>query len=108
VSFDKKGPSVNLRVPATGLYVVTVHDPMHHPRIRLFLPSRTPLKSQNSRKSSSDAKQLMSHWNDDFGGWSIHDFQWAFCNRFSRATAGFSPARASIHQSHANNRSRLM
>jgi len=106
VSFDKKGPSVNLRVPATGLYVVTVHDPMHHPRIRLFLAVADSAQESEFKKSSSDAKQLMSHWNDDFGGWSIHDFQWAFLQSlFAGPPQDSAPARASIHQSHANNRS---
>jgi hypothetical protein len=78
----KNGPSINLRLPSTGLYFVTIDDDENNPRIRLFLAVVSPAQEASFRKSFNDAKEHMAHWNDDwnndFGGWPIHDFQWAF------------------------------
>jgi hypothetical protein len=82
VLLEKNGPAINLRLPSTGLYVVTIDDNENDPRIRLFLAVVSPAQEANFRKSFNDAKEHMAHWNDDwnndFGGWPIHDFQWAF------------------------------
>jgi hypothetical protein len=82
VLLEKSGPSINLRLPSAGLYVVTIYDEQNNPRIRLFLAAVSPAREANFRKPFNDARDRLQQWNDDwnndFGGWPIHDFQWAF------------------------------
>jgi hypothetical protein len=75
---EKTAPTITLALPSSGLYVVTITDDQNTPRIDLFLAAVSPSQAASFKKSFSDAKGLMHQWNEDYYGWPIHDFQWAY------------------------------
>jgi hypothetical protein len=76
--FDKTAPSVDLALPASGLYVITIFDALNTPRIDLFIAAVKPAQEASISKSFRELKALMSEWNEDYQGWPIHDFQRAY------------------------------
>jgi Fn3 associated len=86
---DKTTPSISFPLPSAGLYLVTVRDELNRPRIHLFLAAISSAQEANSKKSFHDMKQLIHQWDDDFNGWPIHDFQWAYLESL---VAGTQPA----------------
>lgn len=75
--FEKKGPSIILKVPATGVYDVTIFDRLRKPRINLFLGA-VKVGQTNDLKSFSEARALMERWNDYYQGWPLHVFRRAY------------------------------
>jgi hypothetical protein len=86
---DKTTPSLSFPLPSAGLYLVTVRDELNRPRIHLFLAAISSAQEASFKKSFHDMKQLMHQWDDDFNGWPIHDFQWAYLESL---VAGTRPA----------------
>jgi Chitobiase/beta-hexosaminidase C-terminal domain len=78
LSLEKTAPSITLAIPSSGLYVVTIADDLDAPRIHLFLAVVSPAQAASFKKSFHDAKELMQQWNENYYGWPIHDFQWAY------------------------------
>jgi hypothetical protein len=76
--FIKKGPSIHLQLPSTGVYDFIVRDDFNRPRIDLFIAAVTPTDAPESMDSLHRAEQLMRQWNEDYQGWPIHDFQRAY------------------------------
>lgn len=74
---EKKQPSVELTLPAPGLYSVIVTDAQNNPRVDLFLAAITPAQSARSQQFHRAAER-MDQWNDDYAGWPIHDFLRAY------------------------------
>jgi hypothetical protein len=76
--FMKKGPSIQLELPSTGVYDFIVRDDFNRPRIDLFIAAVTATDAPESMDSLHRAEQLMRQWNEDYQGWPIHDFQRAY------------------------------
>jgi len=76
--FIKKGPSIQLELPSTGVYDFIVRDDFNRPRIDLYIAAVTPTDAPESMDSLHRAQQLMRQWNEDYQGWPIHDFQRAY------------------------------
>ena len=85
---DKTTPSLSFPLPSAGLYLVTVRDELNRPRIHLFLAAVSSAQEASFKKSFHDMKQLMHQWDDDFNGWPIHDFQWAYLESLVAQPAG--------------------
>ena len=85
---DKTTPALSFPLPSAGLYLVTVRDELNRPRIHLFLAAITSAQEASYKKSFHDMKQLMHQWDDDFNGWPIHDFQWAYLESLMTQPAG--------------------
>lgn len=75
---DKTAPFFSFPLPSAGLYLVTVRDELNRPRIHLFLAAIPSAQEAGFKKSFHDMKQLMHQWDDDFNGWPMHEFQWAY------------------------------
>ena len=78
LAVDKTTSLLSFPLPSAGLYLVTVRDELNRPRIHLFLAAISSAQEASFMKSFHDVKQLMHQWDDDFNGWPIHDFQWAY------------------------------
>ena len=76
--FVKKGPSIRLALPSTGIYDFIVRDDFNRPRIDLFIAAVTPAEAPESMNSLGRAKELMKEWNEDYQGWPTDDFQRAY------------------------------
>jgi Chitobiase/beta-hexosaminidase C-terminal domain len=77
LTFEKKAPTISLSLPSSGLFVLTITDDLHSPRINLFLAVVRPAQAASITKSFHDAKELMEDWNGDYG-WPVHDFRRAY------------------------------
>lgn len=83
---QKTSAAVNLRVPASGLYVLTIADALHSPRINLFFAAIEP--AQSARFASFDrARELLEDWNSDYGGWPVDDFLRAYLQSLAQMMA---------------------
>lgn len=83
---QKTSAPVDLRVPASGLYVLTIADALHGPRINLFFAAIEP--AQSARFASFDrARELLEDWNGDYGGWPVDDFLRAYLRSLAQMTA---------------------
>jgi hypothetical protein len=78
LALDKTAPSINLALPAPGLYDLTIADELNSPRIDLLIAAVRPAQAAGMKKSFLEAKALMGEWNGDYYGWPIHDFQRAY------------------------------
>jgi hypothetical protein len=74
---EKTAPSIELALPAPGLYDVTITDALDTPRIDLFVAAIGPAQSAEF-ESFRRAKEVMAQWNADYTGWPIHDFLRAY------------------------------
>jgi hypothetical protein len=74
---EKTARSIDLPLPASGLYLVTIGDASNTPRIDLFLAAIRPEQSSEFQ-GFQDAKAAMQKWNDDYAGWPIDDFLRAY------------------------------
>jgi hypothetical protein len=75
---EKNAPSIDLALPSSGLYLMTIADDLNTPRIDLFISAVKPTQAASFEKSFANAKGLMKEWNEDYQGWPIHDFQRAY------------------------------
>ena len=100
---DKTGPFLSFPVPSAGLYLIIVRDELNRPRIHLFLAAIRPAQEPSYKKSFQDTKRLLHQWDDDFNGWPIHDFQWAYLESLVTQPADGSPSeRVAGNQSAVN------
>ena len=100
---DKTGPFLSFPVPSAGLYLIIVRDELNRPRIHLFLAAISSAQEASFNKSFQDMKQLLHQWDDDFNGWPIHDFQWAYLESLVTQPADGSPSeRVAGNQSAVN------
>jgi hypothetical protein len=90
---QKTAPSVELALPAAGIYTLTITDALNTPRVDLFLAAIRPAQSLRFQ-SFSRAKERMEQWNDDYAGWPIDDFLRAYLESLMQ----------SAKQSHAQTR----
>jgi hypothetical protein len=77
LALKKTGPSVDLALPATGLYEITITDALDVPRVDLLLAAIHPAQSSHFG-SFRHARATMEDWNDDYAGWPIDDFLRAY------------------------------
>jgi hypothetical protein len=81
---EKTAPSIDLALPAPGLYDVTITDALDTPRIDLFLAAIRPPQSADF-ESFRRAKEVMAQWNEDYTGWPIHDFLRAYLESLTQS-----------------------
>jgi hypothetical protein len=74
---EKTQRSVDLTLPAVGIYTLTITDALNTPRVDLFLAAIRPAQSIHFQLFSR-AKERMEQWNDDYAGWPIDDFLRAY------------------------------
>jgi hypothetical protein len=74
---EKTAPSIDLALPASGVYDVTITDALDTPRVDLFLAAIRPAQSADL-ESFRHAKTMMTEWNDSYAGWPIDDFLRAY------------------------------
>jgi hypothetical protein len=74
---EKMAPSVELPLPALGLYDIIITDALGAPRVDLLLAAIRPAQSVHFQ-SFNRARDLMEKWNDDYAGWPIDDFLRAY------------------------------
>lgn len=77
-TFVKKGPSIHLSLPSTGIYDLIIRDGLNRPRIDLFIAAVKPEEAPKLTISFWHAQELMGDWNDDYAGWPMDDFQRAY------------------------------
>jgi hypothetical protein len=77
VALEKKAPSIELALPAAGLYHITITDALSAPRVDLLLAAIQPAQSAHFQ-SFNRARERMEKWNDDYAGWPIDDFLRAY------------------------------
>jgi hypothetical protein len=81
---EKAARSIDLPLPAPGLYLVTIGDASNTPRIDLFLAAISPEQSSDFQRFQY-AKTTMEKWNDDYAGWPIDDFLRAYLESLMRS-----------------------
>jgi len=74
---EKTAPSIELMLPAAGLYSITITDALNTPRVDLLLAAIHPAQSAHF-ESFDRAGETMEKWNDDYAGWPIDDFLRAY------------------------------
>jgi hypothetical protein len=74
---EKSRASVQIQLPAPGLYTLIVSDAQNNPRVDLFLAAIRPTQSAPFQ-SFHRAKDRMEDWNDNYAGWPIDDFLRAY------------------------------
>lgn len=77
-TFVKKGPSIHLTLPSTGIYDLIIRDELSRPRIDLFIAAVEPAETPELTSSLRHARQLWEQWNEDYQGWPIDDFERAY------------------------------
>jgi hypothetical protein len=77
LTLEKTAPSVEIALPAPGLYDITITDALNTPRINLFLAAIQPTESADFQ-SFPQARATMEKWNADSAGWPIDDFLRAY------------------------------
>jgi hypothetical protein len=77
MALEKIAPSIELTLPAAGLYQITITDALDAPRVDLWLAAIHPEQSAHFQ-SFSQAREMMEKWNDDYAGWPIDEFLRAY------------------------------
>jgi hypothetical protein len=77
LALEKTAPSIELALPAPGLYNITITDALNAPRVDLLLAAIRPGQSAHFQ-SFQRARATMEAWNDDYAGWPIDDFLRAY------------------------------
>jgi hypothetical protein len=90
LALDKTGPSVDLALPAAGLYEITITDALDVPRVDLLLAAIHPAQSSHF-SSFRHARSTMEDWNDDYAGWPIDDFLRAYLESLMQSAQPASP-----------------
>lgn len=88
LAVDKAAQSIELALPASGLYVLTISDALNTPRINLFLAAIKPTQTPNF-DSFRRAKNMMTQWNEDYAGWPIDDFLRAYLQSLTQTSKTF-------------------
>jgi hypothetical protein len=81
---DKTENSIELTLPASGLYVATITDAMSTPRVELFFAAVTPEQSAGFA-SFPQAKVTIAKWNAEYFGWPVHDILRAYLESVSQS-----------------------
>src|ERR1700733_2017019 len=81
---EKTAPTIDLALPAPGLYDITITDTLDTPRIDLFLAAIGPAQSPEF-KSFHHAREVMDEWNEDYAGWPIYDFLRAYLQSLAQS-----------------------
>jgi hypothetical protein len=81
---DKNEASLELKLPASGLYVATITDSMSTPRVELFLAAINPQQA-GAYASFPQAKQVIAKWNREYFGWPVHDILRAYLESVSQS-----------------------
>lgn len=84
LSLEKTAPSIELALPAAGLYNITITDALNTPRVDLLLAAIQPAQSAHFQ-SFDRAGETMEKWNDDYAGWPIDDFLRAYLESLMRS-----------------------
>lgn len=93
LTLEKTTPSIDLALPAPGLYDITISDAASTPRIDLFLAAIKPEQSPDFQ-AFHDANATMRTWNKDYAGWPIDDFLPAYLESLAQSEKTFPVAEA--------------
>lgn len=88
LAFEKSARSIDLELPAPGLYDITISDAASTPRIDVFLAAITPEQSP-AFQSFHIANATMKQWNEDYAGWPIDDFLRAYLESLMQSAKVF-------------------
>jgi hypothetical protein len=83
LAIDKTESSMELTLPAPGLYVATITDAMSTPRVELFLAAISPQQSA-AYASFPQTKAVIAKWNSEYFGWPVHDILRAYLESVSQ------------------------
>jgi hypothetical protein len=84
LAIDKTDAAMELKLPASGLYVATITDSMSTPRVELFLAAINPQQAA-AYASFPEAKQVIANWNREYFGWPVHDILRAYLESISQS-----------------------
>ncbi|HZC43979.1 MAG TPA: hypothetical protein VE195_07380 [Acidobacteriaceae bacterium] len=93
LTLEKTTRSIDLALPAPGLYDITISDAASTPRIDLFLAAIKPEQSPDFQAFHS-ANATMQKWNEDYAGWPIDDFLRAYLESLAQSGKAFPVAEA--------------
>lgn len=91
LALEKTAPSIDLMLPAPGLYDITISDAASTPRIDLFLAAIKPEQSTGFRAFHA-ADVTMQKWNEDYAGWPIDDLLRAYLESLAQSGKAFPAA----------------
>lgn len=80
---EKRTNGIDLTVPGPGLYILTITDALHTPRVNLFFAAVAPEQAAGFA-SFGRAREVMEDWNGDYGGWPVDDFLRAYLESLAR------------------------
>jgi hypothetical protein len=86
---EKTAPTIDLALPAPGLYDITITDALDTPRINLFIAAIRPEQSPEF-KPFRHAGEVMEEWNENYAGWPIHDFLRAYLESLAQSAKSLS------------------
>ena len=86
---EKTAPTIDLALPAPGLYDITITDALDTPRINLFIAAIRPAQSPEF-KTFRRAGEVMEEWNENYAGWPIHDFLRAYLESLAQSAKSLS------------------
>ncbi|MFL6304621.1 MAG: hypothetical protein ACJ72H_13875, partial [Candidatus Sulfotelmatobacter sp.] len=91
LALEKSARSIDLELPAPGLYEIAISDAASTPRIDLFLAAIRPEQSRVFQ-SFHIANATMQAWNEDYAGWPIDDFLRAYLESLMQSAKVFPVA----------------
>jgi hypothetical protein len=91
LTLEKTTPSIDLALPAPGLYDIIISDAASTPRIDLFLAAIKPEQSPDFQAFHA-ANATMRKWNEDYAGWPIDDFLRAYLESLAQSGKAFPVA----------------
>jgi hypothetical protein len=77
LTLQKTTHSIEIALPRSGLYDITITDALNAPRVNLLLAAISPAHSADLELFRR-ARATMETWNDDYAGWPIDDFLRAY------------------------------
>jgi hypothetical protein len=84
LAIDKTEAAMDLKLPASGLYVATITDSMSTPRVELFLAAINPQQAA-AYAAFPEVKQAIAKWNREYFGWPVHDILRAYLESISQS-----------------------
>jgi hypothetical protein len=78
MALEKTSRAITLELPSSGIYDITIFDHLDTPRIDLFVAAVDPVHEAVFKSSFASAHRLLAHWNENYQGWPVHEFQRAY------------------------------
>jgi hypothetical protein len=84
LTLQKTTHSIEIALPRSGLYDITITDAQNAPRVDLLIRAIKPARSADFQLFRR-ARATMEAWNDDYAGWPIDDFLRAYLESLSQS-----------------------